>query len=483
MTTQTTTHCQRRSAVAASGGSECRRYRALAARVCLAALLCLVAPIAIHAAECNRALPDPVVHVRLPGSPFSALPSADGCRIFVSLAEATGGMRPGVAVLGRADGRVTVERTVSLLGSPSGMALTHDGTLLIVTNGAGVVFLDVTRLTTGAGDAVLGYWREGHGWPMSTYVGVSADDRYLFVSNEAVGTISVIDLQRTRRSGFAQVRRLGSIAVGNQPIGLAFSSDDRFLFATVQSMSAAGWDRICKPEGDPHAGADHSEGAIVVIDMKLAASTPGKSVLRYVPAGCNPVRVVTSRETGRVYVTARGSNKLLAFTERELTGSAPAPRATQVSVGMSPVGVAVIDNGRKVVVGNSDRFGTGAGAASLYVVGSARVEVSSMPVLGLIPSRGFPREIRATADGQTLLVTNFSAGTLQIVDLKRRPWDFALNGARPDALRGPGFAQALTLNSSAPDQRRRMLGSEWLTDASAPRSVTMRETRAPGLLL
>jgi hypothetical protein len=64
--------------------------------------------------------------------------------------------------------------------------------------------------------------------------------------------------------------------------------------------------------------------------MKLATSDPGKSVLRRVPAGCNPVRVVAS-QTGRVYVTARGGNELLAFTERELTGTGPDPRATQVS--------------------------------------------------------------------------------------------------------------------------------------------------------
>lgn len=400
------------------------------ARVLLGALLWLTALTSAHATECNRAMTVPVAHVTLPGSPFTALPSADGCWLFVSLAQNTGTQRPGIAVLDRADGAVTLKRTVGLPGSPAGMVLTHDGTLLIVASGTHVVFLDIGRLTTGLGDPVLGYWKEGHDQPLSVYVAVTADDSYLFVSNEAVGTISVIDLAQTRRAHFAQVRFIRSIAVGESPVGLAFSSGERFLFATVQSVNATGWSKDCKPEGAPAAVADRPEGAIVVIDMKLAISGSTNSVLRRVRAGCSPVRVVNSRQSGRVYVTARGSNELLTFNERDLTGSGADPQATQVAVGTSPVGVAVIENERKVVVASSDRFNTVAAAPSLYVIDSTRIAVNSAPVVGMIPSRGFPREIRATADGHTLLVTNFSAGTLQIVDLKRSPWDFALHNVQ-----------------------------------------------------
>ena len=429
MARPTTAPRERRDA--AAGGNDYHQRRALMTGVLLGMLLWLMGPIAARATECNRAMATPVMHVTLPGSPFTALPTADGCWLFVSLESSTA--HPGVAVLGRGDGTVTLKRMLGLPGSPAGMALTHDGTVLVVANGANVFFLDAGRMTTGVGNPVLGYWAEGHDQPMSIYVSVTADDHYLLVSNEAVGTVSVIDLAQTRRSRFAQVRLVGSVAVGDGPVGLAFSSDERFLFATVQSVNAAGWSNQCKPEGNPTAVADHPEGAIVVIDMKLAASDAGKSVLRRVPAGCNPVRVVASRHTGRVYVTARGSNKLLAFTERELVGSGPDPRATQVAVGASPVGVAVIDDGRKVVVASSDRFNSSAAAASLYVIDSARIAVDSTPVVGMIPSRGFPREIRATADGHTLLVTNCTAGTLQIVDLSRAPWDFALNIGQPSS--------------------------------------------------
>lgn len=417
-------------------------------RVLLGALLWLAVLTPSNATECNRAMTIPVAHVTLPGSPFTALPSADGCWLFVSMAQNTGVSQPGITVLERADGAITLKRTVSLPGSSAGMVLTHDGKLLIVADNTNVAFLDVARLTTGTGDPVLGYWNEGHQQPLSVYVTVTADDHYLVVSNEAVGTISVIDLAQTRRSRFARIHLVRSIAVGESPVGLAFSSDERFLFATVQLVHAAGWSNDCRPEGTGATVADRPEGAVVVIDMTIALSGGRNSVLRRVRAGCSPVRVVSSRENGRVYVTARGSNQLLTFSERALTGSGADPQATEVEVGSSPVGVAVIENDRKVVVASSDRFNTAAAAPSLYVIESGRIAVNSgavvphrapgasrdslrgAPVVGMIPSRGFPREIRATADGHTLLVTNFSAGTLQIVDLRRSPWDFALNNVQ-----------------------------------------------------
>lgn len=396
-------------------GSDRRRW-ALVPGVFLVALLWLAGPTAAHATECNRAMASPLVHVTLPGSPFTALPSADGCWLFVSLTEP----RPEVAVLARGNGGLTLKRMVSLPGWPMGMVLTHDGTVLIVAEGPNVVFLDVGRLTTGNSNAVLGYWGIAGVRPGSIYVSVTADDRYLFVSNEAVGTISVIDLAQTRRSRFARVRVVGSIAAGVGPLGLAFSSDERFLFATVLSVTDMGWSNRCSPENDPTAVANHPEGAIVVVDMKLATSNPGRSVLRRVPAGCSPVRIVASRETGRVYVTARGSNELLAFTERELSGSGRvAPWGKRMAVGTSPVGVALVDKGRKIVVAGSNRFNIGANTQALYVIDTARIGTNATPLLGSIPSQGFPREIRATADGRTLLVTNFEAGTLQIVDLGR----------------------------------------------------------------
>ncbi len=403
------------SGMAAAGSF---RLRALIPGVMLVTLLWLAGATAARATECNRAMASPLVHVMLPGSPFTALPSADGCWLFVSLTQP----RPEIAVIARGNGGLTLKRMVSLPGWPMGMVLSHDGKVLVVAEGANVVFLDVGQLTTGNNNAILGYWGiPGRRPPGCVYVSVTADDRYVFVSNEAVGTISVIDLALTRRSRFAQVRVIGSIAAGVGPLGITFSPDKRFLYATVLTAQGIGWSNRCSPENVPTAAPDHPEGAIVVVDMKLAVSDPARSVLRRVPAGCSPARIVVSSETGRVYVTARGSNELLTFSEHELSGSAAGAHGERMAVGQSPVGVALVDQGRKVVVAGSDRFHTGAAAPALYVIDAARVGANS-PAVGSIPSQGFPREIRATADGRTLLVTNFDGGSLQIVDLERALW-------------------------------------------------------------
>src|SRR5262249_43202749 len=155
-----------------------------------------------QAVDCNRSMQDPITHIRLPGSPFTALASADGCWVFVSLSSGSSGSGPGVAVLSRSRGAIAVERIVPLRGEPTGMVLTHDGKLLIVPNGSGVAFLDVRRLEAGATNAVLGYWGSSHGAGGHIYASITSDDRYLFVSDEAAGTISVINVAAAYRSHF-----------------------------------------------------------------------------------------------------------------------------------------------------------------------------------------------------------------------------------------------------------------------------------------
>ena len=42
-------------------------------------------------------------------------------------------------------------------------------------------------------------------------------------------------------------------------------------------------------------------------------------------------------------------------------------------------------------------------------------------VIGTLPAGAFPRELRGTADGRTLFVTNFASQTLEMIDLARAP--------------------------------------------------------------
>ena len=62
-------------------------------------------------ADCNAPARDSITMLDVPGNPFQALPSADGCWIFVSLANVAGS-HAGIAVVHRDGGKASVERVL-----------------------------------------------------------------------------------------------------------------------------------------------------------------------------------------------------------------------------------------------------------------------------------------------------------------------------------------------------------------------------------
>jgi hypothetical protein len=108
------------------------------------------------------------------------------------------------------------------------MALTHDGLLLIVASDDRVAFIDAPRLIAGSEGAILGYLNDA---PLAgrVYANVTADDRWLFLSDESTRSISVVDLPKARASGFDGSAVVGQIPVGRAPIALTFSQDQRLL--------------------------------------------------------------------------------------------------------------------------------------------------------------------------------------------------------------------------------------------------------------
>jgi DNA-binding beta-propeller fold protein YncE len=382
--------------------------------------------------DCNQAPHEAVLLVDLPGRPFQALPTSDGCWIFVSLTQSRD--EPArIAVLSRSAGSVEVVREIQLettpLGeppsglAPSGMVLTHDGELLIAAAGRRLAYLDVGHMLEGSPGAVLGYWEDEVETPNRVYVNVTTDDRYLFVSEERAGTIAVIDLAKTRQADFETTALVGKIPAGQATIALTFSRDERYLFSTIQAMPVdEEWPCVCKPQqrASEDVAPDHAHGAVVVIDVARATTRPQTAVLARVPAGCNPVRLVTSPDGVFAYVSARNSDALLVFDTEKLASDPENALVAEVPVGRAPVGVAVIDGGRKLVVGNSNMFAGGVeDRQSLTVIDAARIEQGASAVIGSIPAGAYPRELRLTDDGRTLLVANFRSRTLQLVDVER----------------------------------------------------------------
>jgi hypothetical protein len=370
--------------------------------------------------DCNAPAPSPSVTVALPARPFTVTATKDGCWLFVSGFDAAAG-KAGIAVLQRDSGSIALVRTVPLGSNAAGMALTHDGKVLAVAALESVDFLDVERLISGAGKPLLGSIGSGKN-AGSIYANITADDQLLFVSEESLHAITVIDLQKARADGYKATAVIGRIPVGNAPIALTFSLDGKWLYTTSQgALTDWKWPNACTAEGSGNPAIARPEGAVIVVDVAKAATDPLHSVVGRVPAGCSPVRMAMSPGGERIYVTARNSNAVLAFDTAKLLSDAEHARLATVPVGAAPVPIAVIDGGRKVVAGNSNRFAGGNEPQTLTVLDESKMKDGAAAVLGSVPAGAFPREMAVSSDGRTLFLTNFGSQSLQAIDIARLP--------------------------------------------------------------
>ena len=88
----------------------------------------------------------------------------------------------------------------------------------------------------------------------------------------------------------------------------------------------------------------------------------------------------------------------------------------------APVPIAVTDGGKKILVGNSNRFAASENdKQSVTVIDAGKISSGMSAVLGTIPAQGFPREFGYSADGRTLFLSNFTSNTLEIIDVERLP--------------------------------------------------------------
>ena len=389
----------------------------LAVAGCLwAASIWAMPAVAQPSPECNAPASQAVLKAHLPGHPFEALASRDGCWLFVSLQLARD--RGGIAVLDRTAGTLTQTRVALLSGPlPAGMALTHDGALLIVPDGSYVYFLDTDRLIHGT-DPVMGMISDG-GQASAINAATTSDDRLLFVSDESLHQVTVIDLAKARQSLFRERAIIGRIPTGRAPVGLALSSHDEYLFITSEVLPQLHLPPTCRSKGQK-GGEYVPEGVVEVVSVARLQPNPAKAIVGAVTAGCSPVRAVLSAQGDRLYVTARASDALLIFDPVALVSDPAHALLAKVPVGNAPVGLAVVDQGRRIVVANSGRFG-GAGGQDLTVIDASRVDQGSDAVDGTVVVGHFPRELHATDDGKTLLVTDFDSDQIELLSVDQLP--------------------------------------------------------------
>jgi DNA-binding beta-propeller fold protein YncE len=267
---------------------------------------------------------------------------------------------------------------------------------------------DTARLMSGDGTPAVSA-SDSTGRPAgSIYAAISPDDKLLFVSDENNAALTVYDFA-TLHGG--NTSAIGRVPVGLAPVGQAFSPDGRMLYST--SEIAKSGPNTCPPEGG--APRPTPQGELTVTDVTKAATDPAGAVLARIPAGCDPVRVALA-PNGRLFTTTRGDNAVQVFDTAKLaSGSA---MIAKVAVGNSPVGVTAA--GDRVFAANSNRFALAGRSREWLSVIDARTNA----VEGAVPAGLFPRELKVTPDGKTLLVTNFNSKSLELVDLARLTGDY-----------------------------------------------------------
>ena len=368
------------------------------------------------------------------GSPFRALPLASG-NVLVSVSASTSGM---VVFTPAAGGGLQLScfnflrpAFVQDGAADFGMNLTPNGLGVAGTLGVdGAIFYNLSTLQACNSTGVQVSQGAVSADEGSFDVVMSPDGKYAFVANEygvapgatAAGNVGVVALQYDSTGIVSTGTLMGEISTGAQTIaGIAISPDGSRLYATSEvegsfTNAAGGSNPILTRTGcyQQAGGGTQANGLLTVIDVAKAEASPSSSaIIATVNAGCSPVRAVETADGSTLWVSARGDDRVLAFSTGMLeTNAGNALLGYADTGGTAPVGLRLFDGGKLLAVANSNRFGTGvtANATVLSVAVPASASVVQTIGTGL-----FPREITVASDDRTLYLTNYNSGSFQVI--------------------------------------------------------------------
>lgn len=268
--------------------------------------------------------------------------------------------------------------------------------------------------------------------PGSSSLAARAAGDTLFVGNESLhgGSVGVIALRHDPKGQLAPIA-IGQIPTPLGTTGIAISPDGTRLYALNELLSQDLPQRlpgngvpelrretcVLSEDKSPH----HNGGLFVIDTAKAAAPTNDFSpqqkrdaALRLVNAGCAPSNAVVSSDGRTLYVTARGDNSVLVFDTAALEHDPDHAFLRAIpSGGFAPVGLALFDHDRKLLVANTNRFETGPGSAVVIDLINP-----DNPILQTIPTGYAPLNVTVSSDGRTLLVTVFSDEQLLVLTMK-----------------------------------------------------------------
>ncbi len=320
----------------------------------------------------------------LQGGPFGVAVTANGQYSFVATGNA-------VAVLRLGSGLApSLVRTISVPGANKGLALTPDGRFLVVADGSGAVVINVANAEDGAAEPVVGPLTSPAG-KGAVEVLISADGKFAFVTLQNSARMAVFNLGAALASGFVPADFVGSVPLAAQPVGMA--SDGTWLY--VVSLA----------------------GTLAVVNMRAAEANRPHAVTATVHAGCGAARALLTSDGKVVWVSARQSDALLAFSTARLRTDAKHALIAKVMVGETPLGEALVDHGSRLIVADANLHNLVGVPSNLAVINTASALSGRPALLGYVPVGQVPRELAVEPGGTTVLVTVDGGHELEAVSV------------------------------------------------------------------
>jgi DNA-binding beta-propeller fold protein YncE len=359
------------------------------------------------------------------GHPVATLVTPDGGHLLVTEDGANEDTSsPGVAGLEvfRFDGHsLHSERFIRLPGDPDGMTLIGGSRTLAFGLGDAMGFLDLDAALAGTGKPIIiPFARRA----APHYLTTSQDGRFLFATIEygGDGEAAIFALGHGKAGLSTTIRAV--ISVPSSAPDLVLSPDGSRLYVvseiapTEEPLAGSGQPMLDRNDCRQGQSGPQRNGVLYTFDvqalMRLSARPSrrlrdfARALLSRSAAGCSPVRLVISADGQRVFVSARGENRVLVFDARKLeTDPDHALLHALSSGGESPVGLQLSADGRRLVVADSNRFNTAPGAIAV-------LDAETGQLLALFKAGTFPRNVETTPDGTTF-VTDFVSNAIEVL--------------------------------------------------------------------
>ena len=290
------------------------------------------------------------------------------------------------------------------LANPEGEAFTHNRQYLLVAGDSGMTVFRVRDLEAGLTAPVGSLTSPGGKGALQ--VVPSPDDKFAFVALQNSGNVAVFNLHKALTAGFGPADFVGMIPMRSDPTGMAASPDGRYLYVVSGLAGTA---------------LQSGMGTLAIVDMRKAETSPESSVVKVDNAGCGPARVLASPDGKYVWVTSGGGNALEAFSAGKLLSDPRHALVAKVAVGQIPLGLALVNNGTRMVVADSNRDTVGTSTADLMVVDVDKALAGKPALVGTIKSGLAPRQFALEPNGKTLLVTNTGSGQVEAVNVGQLP--------------------------------------------------------------